>query len=235
MKTYFINNGNENGGPFTIEELKLQDISRATLVWYNGMDEWKYAGEIAELQFLFQVVPPPIKPVQESSSPVITEARSILGLKKSHFILAVAFAVIMIFILVLTIIQNNKRSILEERNRQTELANEKVQLEQKADIEQRIQDEIQNKIATENNNNFKKDSINNRLVEVKALLIEKKRELNEADTDLMATKRFKILRSEEDKSDQISSAQNAILVLKKEIDNLESELNRLYLQLETIH
>ena len=235
MKTYFINNGNENGGPFTIEELKLQDISRATLVWYNGMDEWKYAGEIAELQFLFQVVPPPIKPVQESSSPVITEARSILGLKKSHFILAVAFAVIMIFILVLTIIQNNKRSILEERNRQTELANEKVQLEQKADIEQRIQDEIQNKIATENNNNFKKDSINNRLVEVKALLIEKKRELNEADADLMATKRFKILRSEEDKSDQISSAQNAILVLKKEIDNLESELNRLYLQLETIH
>ena len=235
MKTYFINNGNENGGPFTIEELKLQDISRATLVWYNGMDEWKYAGEIGELQFLFKVTPPPIKPVQKNSSPLMTEPRTILGLKKSHFILAVAFAAIMIFILVLTIIQNNKRSILEERNRQTELANEKVQLEQKADIEQRIQDEIQNKIATENNNNFKKDSINNRLVEVKALLIEKKRELNEADTDLMATKRFKILRSEEDKSDQISSAQNTILVLKKEIDNLESELNRLYLQLETIH
>jgi preprotein translocase subunit SecG len=235
MISYYINNGNENGGPFTIEELKLQDISRATLVWYNGMDEWKYAGEIGELQFLFKVTPPPIKPVQKTSSPLMTEPRTILGLKKSHFILAVAFAAIMIFILVLTIIQNNKRSILEERNRQTELANEKVQLEQKADIEQRIQDEIQNKIATENNNNFKKDSINNRLVEVKALLIEKKRELNEADTDLMATKRFKILRSEEDKSDQISAAQNTILVLKKEIDNLESELNRLYLQLETIH
>ncbi|MDG2433269.1 GYF domain-containing protein [Flavobacterium sp.] len=235
MKTYFINNGNENGGPFTIEELKLQDISRATLVWYNGMDEWKYAGEMAELQFLFQVVPPPIKPVQESSSPIITEARSILGLKKSHFVLVVAFVAIMLFIVVLTIIQNNRRSIIEERNRQTELANEKVQVEQKADIEQRIQDEIQNKIAAENNKTFKKDSINNRLVEVKALLIEKKRELTAADVDLSATKKFKILRSEEAKSDQISAAQNAILVLKKEIDDLESELNRLYLQLETVH
>ena len=235
MKIYYINNGNENGGPFTIEELKLQQISTATLVWYNGMDEWKYAGEIPELQYLFNIVPPPIKPVLKTSSPASTEPRTILGLKISHFILAVAFTIIMIFILVLNIIQNNKRSLLDERNRQTELANEKVQIEHKAEIEQRIQSEIQNKIDSENNNKFKKDSINNRLVEVKALLVQKKKELNDADAELFATKKFKLLRSEEDKSNQISVSEKAILVLKKELDNLESELNRLYLQLETIH
>jgi preprotein translocase subunit SecG len=50
---------------------------------------------------------------------------TIFGLKKKPFILAILFVLIMIFVLVLNIIQNNKRSILDERNKQTELGNEK--------------------------------------------------------------------------------------------------------------
>jgi preprotein translocase subunit SecG len=49
---------------------------------------------------------------------------TIFGLKKKPFILAILFVLIMIFVLVLNIIQNNK-SILDERNKQTELGNEK--------------------------------------------------------------------------------------------------------------
>ncbi|MBC5841769.1 DUF4339 domain-containing protein [Flavobacterium sp. F-380] len=235
MKTYYINNGNENGGPFTIEELKLQDISTATLVWYNGMDEWKYAGEIEELAFLFKVVPPPIQASQRISKPTAKKPTTILGLKKSHFLLILLLVVGLIFVIVLNVLRSTKKAELDERNRTTELNNERAKLERKISSEELIQEEIAKRIASENTNKYRKDSINNRLVEVKALLIDKKNLLDEADADLIATKKFKILRSEEDKSEQINSSQNAIRTLKKEIDILENELNRLYLQLETIN
>jgi hypothetical protein len=141
----------------------------------------------------------------------------------------------MIFVLVLNIIQNNKRSILDERNKQTELGNEKVKLEQKVATEQRIQEEIQKKIVSENTNNFKKDSINVRLSEIKELLIVNKNKLRNAKNNLDAKQKFQLLRSEDTKEEQISSLQNDIQLLKKQIDNLESESNRLYLILETIH
>ena len=123
MKSYYINNGNENGGPFTIEELKLQDISTATLVWYNGMDEWKYAGEIEELQFLFKIVPPPIKLSQQISKPVDRKPVTILGLKKTHFLLVLLFVLGLIFIIILNVLQSSKKAELDERNRKTELNN----------------------------------------------------------------------------------------------------------------
>jgi hypothetical protein len=237
MKTYFINNGNENGGPFTIEELKLQAISKGTLVWCSGMDEWKYAEQIEELQFLFTVVKP-IPPMHQSQQPKSLKKKAtttILGLKKSHFFLSIIFVGIMIFILIINIIQYNKRNLLDEKNKRTEFANEKIKLEQKVSTEQRIQEEIQKNIATENSNNFKKDSITNRIAELKVLLSNKKNLLGTAENNIIATRKFKLLRSEEDKSEQINSDQNAINILKKEIDNLDTELNRLYLQLETIH
>lgn len=36
MKKYFYTDGNENYGPFTLEELEAQGITRETLVWYEG-------------------------------------------------------------------------------------------------------------------------------------------------------------------------------------------------------
>ena len=235
MRTYYINNGNENGGPFTIEELKLQDISTATLIWYNGMDEWKYAREIEELQFLFNITPPPIKPTQQAKAPEQQKQTTVLGLKKSHFLLLTLLVVGLLFITVLNVIQNNKKAEIDERNRTTELNNERAKLERKESSEQLIQDEIAARIASENNKVFKKDSINNRLNEVKILLIDKKRQLEAADADLINKQQFKILRSEEDKTNQITASQNTIRALKKEINDLESELNLLYLKLETIH
>jgi hypothetical protein len=49
---YYINNGNENGGPFTLEELKQQVVVQTTLVWQQGMEDWQYAIDVAELKFL---------------------------------------------------------------------------------------------------------------------------------------------------------------------------------------
>jgi hypothetical protein len=65
MKEYFIAKGNEKVGPFSAEELKLHGIESSSLIWSEGMDGWKEAGEITELQELLKKLPPPI-PTQTS-------------------------------------------------------------------------------------------------------------------------------------------------------------------------
>ena len=60
MKKYFYTDGSNNYGPYTLEELKQEKISRDTKVWFQGLDEWKSAGSIAELEIIFKLTPPPL-------------------------------------------------------------------------------------------------------------------------------------------------------------------------------
>ncbi len=46
MKKYYYSYGNNQYGPFTLEELKLKGIAKDTLIWYEGLENWKPAGEI---------------------------------------------------------------------------------------------------------------------------------------------------------------------------------------------
>ncbi len=236
MRTYYINNGNENGGPFTLDELKTQQLHKTTLVWYQGMDEWQYASEIVELDSYFTIVPPPIK--RSTTAPTVNskeESGTIWGFKKSYFFLALAFSIVMLFVFVLTIMQNNKRAELDAKNKQTEFSNEQIELQQKESNEQQIQNEIQKRIASENNNKRRKDSITARLAEIKSLLVEGKYQLSQSKNALADAENFKLLRSESTKDEQLLALQNDIENWRKEIDQLENESNRLYLELETIH
>lgn len=232
MKTYYINNGNDNAGPFTFEELKKQQIKENTLVWHQGMDEWKHAIDVVEFAPFFRAISPTIK--QSNTAPaeeVAKASKTIFGIKKSYFFLALGFLAIMITVLVLNIIQSNKRNELDLKNKQTEFGNEQVELEQKESNEQRIQQEIQKRIASENNNKRRKDSITIRLSEIKAFLIEDKNQLAEAKNSLSEVGN----QSESTTEEQIRLIQNDIANWKREIDQLENESNRLYLELETIH
>jgi hypothetical protein len=241
MRTYYINNGKENGGPFTLDELKSQQISKATLVWYQGMDEWKHAHDIEELSSFFTVVPPPIKftsPTPETiSTPEIEdekESETILGLKKSHFFLALLFLAIFTAVVVLNVIQNNKRSEIDIKNKETEFSNEKIVLEQNVRNEERIQEEIRKRIELENNNLRKRDSINSRITEIKSLLINYRNQLENAKRDLNDAEKFTFLRSENEKAEEINLIQNNIQTIKAESDQLTNEADRLYLIMETI-
>ena len=60
MKKYYLNNGQENSGPFDKEQLKEQKITKDTLVWSEDMNDWKKAGEIDELKIILLNIPPPI-------------------------------------------------------------------------------------------------------------------------------------------------------------------------------
>jgi hypothetical protein len=50
MKKYFLHNGNEQTGPFDMNELETQKITSETMVWFQGASSWSKAGEIEELK-----------------------------------------------------------------------------------------------------------------------------------------------------------------------------------------
>jgi len=53
MKLYYISkNSQPKEGPFNLDELKKIKIDKDTLVWYEGLEEWKSANEIDELKDL---------------------------------------------------------------------------------------------------------------------------------------------------------------------------------------
>ena len=61
MKKYFYTNGLDKIGPFSLEEMKEQNLSRDTKVWFYGLDSWKLLYEIEELNSLSNSIPPPLK------------------------------------------------------------------------------------------------------------------------------------------------------------------------------
>jgi hypothetical protein len=43
---YYIHHENQQKGPFSISELKMENITRETLIWFEGQNDWKKAEEI---------------------------------------------------------------------------------------------------------------------------------------------------------------------------------------------
>ena len=68
MNVYFFHDGNEQQGPFSVEELKEKSIKRETRVWMKDLKDWTKAGDLPELSQLFENTPPPF-PKQTSSPP----------------------------------------------------------------------------------------------------------------------------------------------------------------------
>jgi len=62
MKKYFYSDGKEKFGPFSFEELKYKPITKDTLIWFEGLEDWKPAKDIIEFEEIFKLIPPPIIP-----------------------------------------------------------------------------------------------------------------------------------------------------------------------------
>lgn len=63
LNKYYVAVGESKTGPFSIDELKTKNITRDTLVWTEGMADWKRAGDVSELSDLWSSrsdLPPPI-------------------------------------------------------------------------------------------------------------------------------------------------------------------------------
>jgi hypothetical protein len=61
MKKYFLHVGNEQVGPFDLDELRTKGITKNTQIWYEGLPDWLDAENCDELKELFKSSPPPFK------------------------------------------------------------------------------------------------------------------------------------------------------------------------------
>lgn len=57
MNAYFYSDNGNQRGPVTYEDLKKAGISKDTLVWRDGFDDWQEAGSVPELNSLFTEAP----------------------------------------------------------------------------------------------------------------------------------------------------------------------------------
>jgi uncharacterized protein DUF4339 len=78
MKKYFIHDGTEQG-PFDLDELRSKRITKETMVWYEGLDKWRKAGEIPELKDVLSISPPPFS---QSTPPPYSATKSSVEPKK---------------------------------------------------------------------------------------------------------------------------------------------------------
>lgn len=76
MNRYFyIDSEGKQKGTFTLDDLRNEPIRKETMVWTQGMAEWKRANDVVDMQPLFDVSPPtdkqlvnpPIQPAQQTS------------------------------------------------------------------------------------------------------------------------------------------------------------------------
>ncbi len=59
MMEYFILINGKQVGPIALEKMLEHGLTKETLVWTQGMDDWKPAGLVPEVAELFKQMPPP--------------------------------------------------------------------------------------------------------------------------------------------------------------------------------
>lgn len=82
---FFVETNGQPEGPLAMKELRARAadgrLTRASLVWRQGMPEWQRAGDVAELRELFAATPPPVPSTQRFGQFMVGtwEVRSMMG------------------------------------------------------------------------------------------------------------------------------------------------------------
>lgn len=232
MKQFYIFFENQQIGPLTFDDLKSRKITNETLVWFEGMEDWKKAAEIDELKVFFLSVPPPIPqsilapppiPKKEAikiEKPLSIATNKFLGLKTSYLKFGIIGLVLIGGIYSFSSYQNNKsRQIhnyntkLKEQENAINAQNERI-AEQERIEQERIA--IENKKLTEKRIN----EIINQLNIAHENLEKAKRQLNDATA-------FQLLRGRSERDNDIRLAEEEISIWKYEVEQLEKEMKKI--------
>jgi hypothetical protein len=242
MKKYFLHDGTESSGPFDLEELKAKRITKNSPIWFEGMENWKTAGEIPELKTVFVVVPPPIsnfnvvppKLKSEKLEKKVEREPMILGMPKKTFFIVLGGLVVLTIITILNTLEDNRSQELELQNHKTEVENHQYELQQKEINEQKILLEEQKKAEADRILKERKQTVTNRILEIQNLIPTNEENIEIAKNKLKDVSSFKFLRTAGERNEQISLLQKEISDYEIENSNLNKELEKLKLELEKL-
>jgi hypothetical protein len=239
MKKYYLHNGIASSGPFSLEDLKIKQITKTTPVWFEGMEKWKYAKDLEELHPLLNEVASPLSQEKEmhyneTQSHSKESKNTIFGISKNTFLATSLILFLIIFTLIFNVFQKQRSEELEAKNKKTENENQQYLLQQKVIEEQKILLKQHEQAEAERSSNEKKISINSRLNTIASEMAIVKENLALAKEKLKETNEFKILRSQAQKTKEIESINEEIYSLEKKLAVLNQESYRLKLELEKI-
>jgi len=237
MKKYYLHSNHETFGPFDIEELKARNVTEKTPVWFVGMEHWKTAGEIPELNSLFAVVPPPISYFSTTPTPAKAEQKkeewNLWGISRTTVLIVAGIVSLTAATIVFKSVQENRSRDLKIKNHQTDIENHQYQLRQKEYEEQKALVAVEEKAAAERMIRGRQQSANRRISEVQQTMADYQSKLEETERKLIETEDFRLLRSEGEKDRQlevlhtnINFYRNSILKLRDESDQLKLELEK---------
>lgn len=238
MKKYYLHNGTESSGPFDIEELKAKKITKKSPVWFEGMENWKYAADISELNMLFVISPPPISSFSvPEPSPIAKQkkvVRKILGMSKNSFFVVCVVLVLATSTVIFNNIRENKNRELRVKNHKTEVENHQIEQQQKELEQQKLLEEEAKKAAAERDIEVKKQAESDRIIEIEKLIAISQNNLEVKIKELKNTNGFKVFRTPGQKKVELSILQKSMDSINTEIDQLKIESNRLKLDLEKL-
>lgn len=136
MEQYYLHNGKDQLGPYSIADLSSQGINSNTHVWKEGMNYWARAGELDELKLLFGNVPPPFRQIIESHKapePKISATYKIGSFIGRNLFLCLGILILVIMIPFIVFQSSQSTSVFPQ------LA-EKSQAELKAELKSREQE-----------------------------------------------------------------------------------------------
>lgn len=234
MKKYYIYLDNEQKGPLSFEELKEKNISRETLIWFEGQADWKKAFEIEGLTELFKSIPPPINTFTQTPPIPKTDDKKLLEEDETHRIFGVKLKVLLIivgaiFLLIIgfNFYQEYNRQVIEDINQTTETHNQQIELQQKEIEEQKARLAEQEQIEADRKVREKREALEKRYAELNNELNVLYNQLSEAKKNLNNVTAFKLLRTSSERNEQITLAQNDIDLINEEIRKIEEEMKKI--------
>jgi hypothetical protein len=227
MQKFYIHKDDQQQGPFTTEELKDLEITRDTMVWFEGADNWKKAIEVDDLQEIFKSVPPPLqtnpplmppplvdnKP-KEVTKPTVDE----MPTKKKPTLIIVVVAILLVGGLG-TFIYTNQQAKQAEIQRQLEEQNVKIQEQERIEAARLAEEERQKRVANAAQRQAELESLNY--------------DYDQAVTNLRAAKirldeiqQFQLLRTASEKQQQVQGQLETIRSWENEVDRLKKEIDK---------
>ena len=216
MQKFYIYKDDQQQGPFSIDELKDLKITRDTMVWFDGADNWKKAIEVNDLKEIFKsvpiplpinqpIIPPPLvgKKTKEENKPIVDTNPK----KKNMTLIFIVIAFLVVGGLG-TFLYINQQAKQAEIYRQLEEQRAKIQEQEQIEAA-RLAEQRQ---AELDNLKYEYDQA--------------RTNLREAKIGLDEIQKFQLLRSVSVKEQEVQEQLEIIRLWENEVDRLQKQIDK---------
>jgi hypothetical protein len=225
MSKYFLHIDGRQVGPYSKEELQQIRITRDTMLWFEGQEQWEEAGSVSELADLFKHQPPPFQPKQATPPPMSDPIQSAAppSVNKSFLtpstiaLICLGFIVVSVSVYLYRNNQEQKEAALQE---QLEIKQEELQKQRELTLARELahQEEEAKRIAEEERQK--------ELQKLRYRYDHAVEQLEEAYAKLEKIKEFHFLRTFSEKEAQIENQTLIIKSWEKEVERLKTAINQ---------